>query len=782
MQFFGGASKAPQARAPGAKASGKPIDPSEYPTGDTPCVCCAFFIFLLFLPVSIVCLYHAAPTSILSLTGVWVMITLTPWAFHAGGVVVSDISGPMLTVTMFMSVILSFMGGVRCYYEQAQPMRQLMLAREYKGVYPELPGVGFPDAAYLEFSGNATVDTSKAVGYQSLDSGLTTICVAPIVTSASSGRHDFWAIGVDCCGDTGDKFECYDAGEPGVHTGWVLPPKFGDTLFSSLGIYLTKAEYRRDLFGKAVKKAEAIHGIAGPGDEAVFVRWTKQTKDDIVFWQSISIGIAIAIFAVATGAASLFMTRLYQRFQNLRRVHHQRLHGDMGNSEEEDMQARLQQFMADALEGANDSDFAGTIDRVKGATSAEALQNFRPPLSASDMCLMGVLLPYLMLMSCVVLSTYMPCSRWGHLVLAPFWCLTLILVIALLATPNRAVSGFFILICCTCGYYVGNVNYKDNMFHHCSVSDRRLYTEVKAEANTADYWDAGKLHFEASTMLSTNHSVGFLYQGTSYCAAPVISKMAPCKDGSSPEHAHGMVAPSNVTSLLQVAEISDKHVHTLAVDVEPALTFMQRRSSRHHSRRARVANMRSFEVAQTPGCKKIAPAQIDFWAIGIDCCDARGRFWCHGGEFKDAHQAVVVRAQEDEDAEHPKLKSDRQHFFQAIDQAVATYELPLPDRPVLLHWGMDSDQLTGEWKKRAVGVILMTGLASLLLILAIGITSFCFMKRQRRLEKRSIEDFDKRHTGQGNEATVYDTPRQSLQPADVDQVRRNRMSEDEMRF
>merc|ERR1719453_2437694 len=133
-------------------------------------------------------------------------------------------------------------------------------------------------------------------------------------------------------------------------------------------------------------------------------------------------------------------------------------------------------------------------------------------------------------MSYVLVSTYSPCTQYGHLVMAPFHCLTLIFILAFLATPHRAISGFFLLICCAAGYYIGTVNYKENMFHYCSVGDRRLYTDVKAEANTADYWDAGRLNFDASTMLSVNHSVGFIYQGTTYCAAPVISTNVKCLD------------------------------------------------------------------------------------------------------------------------------------------------------------------------------------------------------------------------------------------------------------
>lgn len=796
-----------KAKVPAPPSPKKAFDPSDYPREGTASTFCCFFLFLLVIPICMVTMYHAFPTTVLSLVFIWICFALAPWAFHAGGAVASDISGPLLTVMMFMSVCLAFLNGVRCYYYHAQPLRQLMISREYQGVYPELPASVFPDAAYLEFTGNAHIDVSKGVALQSLDSGLSTFCAAPIVADGSTGRLDFWAIGVDCCGENGDKFDCHDAGDPTVKTGWVLPNKLEDYLFTQIGSYVVPSDQRRDLFSRALIKAEATHGIVTPGENAIFLRWTKDKKKDILFWETIHVVTTIVTTAIWQIIVSLMMTRLYQRFCYVRKVNRQqafgKLHGGVANSEEEDMTARLQQFMSEALETARDSDMGGTIGRVKSGLSKEALERFRPPLSASDMCIMGVLVPYVVLMLCVIFSTFVPCMRLGHLILAPFWCMTFILILALLATPSRTTTGLFMMICCVAGYYVGQTNYKENMFHYCSVGDRREYSDVAADASTDIYWDAGKLNFGLDVELSTQHSVGFLYQGTAYCAAPVISKNAPCKEHAAV--AHGDIVASNA-SLLQINHgfhHLKKKNHTqdnaeaerwgLVSHISPS--FMQK-NTRHHARRTHRSHS---SPPLTPACLKPAPKQVEFWATGLDCCDARGRFWCDGGEVKTARQAVVVRAYSvaEQDLEIGRMNmgkmevSTRQHFFQAINQAVATYELPFPDRPVLLHWGSDSDQLRSEWRKRAIGVILMTGLTSLLLILGIGIASFCFMKRQRRLEKRMTEDYAARVGGQGGEPSGYDSPRPSLGPADsVNNLRAQggrseadlKQSEDEMRF
>jgi len=787
-------------------------DAADYPKTNTCGTCCLFFLFLWFTPISMVFFYHAAPTTVVALFIVWNLITLAPWSFHAGGVVGSDISGPVLTLTLFASVFLSFLHGVRCYYHHAQPMRQLALSREYQGVYPELPGSAFPDAAYIEFVGNTTIDFSKAMSYQSLDSGLSTFCVAPIVTKASTGRHDFWAIGVDCCdpgGSTKDKFRCYDAGNPDVNTGWVLPHQFGDALYTTLGRYVSPAESRRDLFTKAVQKAEAVHGIVSPGDKAVFVRWTKTKKEDILFFEFFNVLQTIVISGAILAGMSLGMTRLYQRFVHVRKLHRRALQqqSDQDPGGGDDMSARLHTFMEDALADAAGSDMAGTISRFQGTSvegHAMGLARNHPPPDPKDMCLMTIVIPYVLLMLCVVLSTFSPCARLGHLVLAPFYSLTLILVLALLATPNRAVNGLFILLCCTAGYYIGMANYKQNMFNYCSTSDRRIYQDVPPAASTADYWDAGRLRFDESAMLSNHHSVGFLYQGTTYCASPVISRNAACKDGSlaGTLQAHGHIAaPPNVTGLWQT-EVD--HVMTLAAMEKKRFdtfeefadsqdhhaappSFMQQRGKRHHSlgghkHHHRTATSVPASEAAAGGCENPAPAQIEFWATGVDCCDARGRFWCDGGDVADAQEAVVVRAFGDEDDhDGPKIRSDRIHFFEAIDQAVATFELPLANRPVLLRWGPSAKQLQADWKTRAVGVIGLTGLASLIAILVTGVTSYFFVRHVHRQSSKDLEEYQAWAQGAGAPGG-YDSapsPRPSLPPATQGGLQG---SEDQMRF
>jgi len=818
MSFFGSSAASPAAPAPAVRGprpedrgpparspSAKPqtgATPADYPKENTCGICCMFFLFLWITPISVVFFYHAAPTTVIALFIVWNLFALSPWVFHAGGVIGSDISGPLLTLSLFASVSLSFLHGVRCYYHHSQPMRQLALSREYQGVYPDLPGMAFPDAAYVEFVGNATIDFTKAMSYQSLDSGLSTFCVAPIVSKASVGRHDFWAIGVDCCkpgGKTKADFWCYDAGEPDVKTGWVLPTQFGDALYSTLGRYVSPAESRRDLFVEAVQKAESVHGIVSPGEKAIFLRWTKTKKEDILFYEFIGVVVTVVISGAILAVMSFGMTRLYQRFTHIR-VLYDRSIAEQGGVAEDDYD---RQFFADAVEGAG-GELTDRIQSFQGMSVAQLAAKHHKPPDPKDMCLMTIVIPYIVLMLCVVLCTFSPCYRLGHLVMAPFWCINLIFVLALLATPGRVVNGLFILLCCTAGYYIGITNYKQNMFHFCSSSDRRLYKEVPAAASTADYWDAGSLQFEASTMLSTYHSVGFLYQGTTYCAAPVIARTAVCKNGlfaGQGQAGSHIAAPVGVTSLWQ-AEVN--HVMALATmekarfdtfqefadsedhHVAPP-SFMQQRRARHHSlgghrhHSRTAASVPASEVA-AGGCHQPAPTQIEFWAIGVDCCDARKRFWCDGGDKENAKEAVVMRAFGNEDntdhSDGPAIRSDRGHFFQAIDQAVAAYDLPVPDRPVLLRWGPSAKDLQADWRRHAVGIIGLTALAALIAILVIGVISYFFLRHLQRQSLKDMEEYEGRTgapAGDYSAQSPAPSPRPSLPAA-------TQGGEDGMRF
>jgi hypothetical protein len=340
------------------------------------------------------------------------VIVISPWMLHAGGAVMSDMSGPCLTMSFIFSVTFAFLSGVRCHYVLLQPMRNLVGAREYTGVYPQQAAIAFPDAAYLKFAGDVVLDSHRAVSYQTLDSGTVTFCVAPITNSANAGRVEFWAYGVDCCGESGGKFECDDADDASARAGWVLQDS-QDSLWTNLGLYISPPDSRRDVYVEAVKKAEAIYPLTTPGTDSIFVRWTKKDKEDLIKLEWIFVAVMAIIIMLQLGCLSLCMTRLFQRFSYVRKYHrsaHKRgSHEDVDNTEEEDFAQRLDEFLVQALDEIQDeaavgtSDLSGTVDRIANFDHSK----FRQNLSLKDTLIMNVLLPYIVLMACVIMATYM---------------------------------------------------------------------------------------------------------------------------------------------------------------------------------------------------------------------------------------------------------------------------------------------------------------------------------------------------------------------------------------
>jgi hypothetical protein len=397
-----------------------------------------------------------------------------------------------------------------------------------------------------------------------------------------------------------------------------------------------------------------------------------------------------------------------------------------------------------------------------------------------------------------------------------------------MSTPHRAVTGLFIFLVAINGSYVGHVNYRENMFHYCSVEIRRSYEEVLADSSTDEYADAGKLQFEESARLRTDLSVGFLYQDETYCAAPVISDSAPCAEYSSlttQSYATTIIEDVSTTttstsedaasttttagedaqSLLQDDHLVEHLGHRrfprqtsrlrrresrggmmAAADERQGglLNFMQQASHHHHvSRRA---------FSQASNCTKPVPTKLEWWAIGKDCCDYSGNFWCDGADTEGAHSAVVVRAFPDVFAEtNEKIEAyggkagtalfqERENFYAAINKSIAKYSLPTPDQTMLVRWGTNADDLRDDWQKKAASVIFLMGIGSFFVILVIGLSAHCYVKLMRGQEKSAFEHYNSaRKTSSGGRApgsSVYaaTNSQASLPPtstADVDRRR-----------
>jgi len=107
-----------------------------------------------------------------------------------------------------------------------------------------------------------------------------------------------------------------------------------------------------------------------------------------------------------------------------------------------------------------------------------------------------------------------------------------------------------------------------------------------------------------------------------------------------------------------------------------------------------------------------------FWAIGVDCCPARGNFMC-GASATRAAGGAGVRARTD-----GLFVDSNREFRHAIAQAAAIAELTVDADPILLHWVSDPSAEQLSQMLRACGVVFGGAVAfALLSVVSIVVVS-----------------------------------------------------------
>jgi len=105
-------------------------------------------------------------------------------------------------------------------------------------------------------------------------------------------------------------------------------------------------------------------------------------------------------------------------------------------------------------------------------------------------------------------------------------------------------------------------------------------------------------------------------------------------------------------------------------------------------------------------------SKIGFWAAGIDCCAARGAFWCDEAGYPMAYGAVPLK-------EPQILGLDHSGFDEAIKLAEASFNIHAEKDPLLVKW-VTNPVLT-QWHMLYLGVgtyviCLMAGLCFSILL------------------------------------------------------------------
>jgi len=136
-----------------------------------------------------------------------------------------------LTVATFVGITM----GDMTYWTYMFSYYEYEMTSPYVNIDPSRArGQGFMDSGQVYFKEGTFVATEEAIAFQMKD----IYCAAPIVRQPVadhdvedgekavkkpySGTFDFWAVGVNCCMPSGERFRCFDALNPHARSGLRL--------------------------------------------------------------------------------------------------------------------------------------------------------------------------------------------------------------------------------------------------------------------------------------------------------------------------------------------------------------------------------------------------------------------------------------------------------------------------------------------------------------------------------------------------------------------------------
>jgi hypothetical protein len=173
-----------------------------------------------------------------------------------------------LFLAMLLAWTLGFQLGNYNYYLYMRPFYDIGGLNTYPQVDPsKFRGQQLMDAGRIVFTKDARLDVRRSMGFKNQD----TYCVAPItvgnenVTFKVLPSYDFWAVGLNCCGDKGD-FKCGEYNNPNAHAGLRL-----------------MRDDQRDFFRLAVQQAEAAFNIKSV--HPVFVHFMQDPLAEALSYQ-----------------------------------------------------------------------------------------------------------------------------------------------------------------------------------------------------------------------------------------------------------------------------------------------------------------------------------------------------------------------------------------------------------------------------------------------------------------------------------------------------------------
>jgi len=175
---------------------------------------------------------------------------------------------PSWSVFIFIAGLIAlFVGGAAGqwnFYVNMRPYFDLSSLNSYPSVDPAAwDGQSFMDAGKIEFVPGSKLDLSKNMAFLNGDM----YCIVPIVgPSGTSLKHDFWAVGVNCCTTQQYDYKCGEYNNVRAHSGLRL---MKDT---------PRAWYRL-----ALKQAEATYNIKT--NHPMFFYWMENPDEEVAAYK-----------------------------------------------------------------------------------------------------------------------------------------------------------------------------------------------------------------------------------------------------------------------------------------------------------------------------------------------------------------------------------------------------------------------------------------------------------------------------------------------------------------
>lgn len=182
-------------------------------------------------------------------------------------------------------------------------------------------------------------------------------------------------------------------------------------------------------------------------------------------------------------------------------------------------------------------------------------------------------------------------------------------------------------------------------YEYFHIVQGATYEKLSAHSHAGKLADASVLIFDQDVGVNVEQTIGFRHWGQTFCVAPIVG----------------------------LHEDEDEGEET------PGVAFSSRSPVRRNS-----ASSPLLLAANRP---KEGPRDVQFWAVGMGCCGARGDFHCDSALSPKAHSAVVLAEQAD-------------GYKQAVRMAGPIYGLTTVPGAVFVQW-VDSplrfrvDLLTG---------------------------------------------------------------------------------------